>query len=226
LKSLWREVINPMIPLVAQTGAQVYFKPYDVPESAWVYAGTSPIETPQDAPKGVLRIRIEKQGFVTGEFAVANPGPSLITTDDIGKLKVNASVPDVPLVLAREGELADDMVLVPDTSTQVYLLGWSRNVLGDHKMDIPRFAIGRHEVTNAEFKQFVDAGGYGNQTYWQGFQYVAHGHPITVEQAKALMVDQTGRPGPAGWTLGSHANGEGDMPVGGISWYEAVAYAR
>jgi dienelactone hydrolase len=38
--------------------------------------------------------------------------------------------------------------------------------------------------------------------------------------------DQTGRPGPSTWELGSFPAGEADIPVGGISWYEAVAFAR
>ena len=41
----------------------------------------------------------------------------------------------------------------------------------------------------------------------------------------SLFVDSTGRPGPAGWELGSYPEGAGDQPVGGISWYEASAYA-
>ena len=38
--------------------------------------------------------------------------------------------------------------------------------------------------------------------------------------------DQTGRPGPANWQLGTYPDGTDDMPVGGISWYEAMAYAE
>jgi dienelactone hydrolase len=38
-------------------------------------------------------------------------------------------------------------------------------------------------------------------------------------------VDQTGRPGPSGWQAGGYAAGEDEYPVGGISWYEAEAYA-
>ena len=30
----------------------------------------------------------------------------------------------------------------------------------------PDYFIDRHEVTNAEFKAFVDAGGYGKREYW------------------------------------------------------------
>ena len=38
--------------------------------------------------------------------------------------------------------------------------------------------------------------------------------------------DTTGRPGPANWALGRFPDGAADLPVHGISWYEAMAYAR
>ena len=38
--------------------------------------------------------------------------------------------------------------------------------------------------------------------------------------------DTTGRPGPAGWELGHYPEGEDDLPVTGVSWYEAAAYAE
>jgi dienelactone hydrolase len=41
-----------------------------------------------------------------------------------------------------------------------------------------------------------------------------------------LFVDQTGRPGPATWEHGGFPKGQEDYPVGGVSWYEAAAYAE
>jgi dienelactone hydrolase len=38
--------------------------------------------------------------------------------------------------------------------------------------------------------------------------------------------DSTGRTGPATWELGSFPEGRADFPVGGISWFEAAAYAE
>ena len=34
----------------------------------------------------------------------------------------------------------------------------------------------------------------------------------------------TGRPGPATWELGTYPQSEDDLPVRGVSWYEAGAY--
>ena len=46
------------------------------------------------------------------------------------------------------------------------------------------------------------------------------------EEAMERFRDSTGRSGPATWELGSYPEGQEDFPVGGISWYEAAAYAR
>ena len=42
----------------------------------------------------------------------------------------------------------------------------------------------------------------------------------------ALFVDRTGRPGPSTWEGGAPPPDADDLPVGGVSWYEARAYAR
>ena len=40
------------------------------------------------------------------------------------------------------------------------------------------------------------------------------------------FVDQTGRPGPSTWEAGGYAEGHGDDPVTGVSWYEAAVEFR
>jgi dienelactone hydrolase len=42
----------------------------------------------------------------------------------------------------------------------------------------------------------------------------------------ATFVDTTGRPGPATWIAGTFPDGQGQYPVAGVSWYEAVAYCE
>jgi dienelactone hydrolase len=86
------------------------------------------------------------------------------------------------------------------------------------------YAMEPFEVTNREYKQFVDAGGYTRPEFWT--------HPIldgsrTVPWSDAVrgFVDRTGRPGPATWEGGDFPAGEEAHPVGGVSWYEAAAYA-
>jgi formylglycine-generating enzyme required for sulfatase activity len=60
------------------------------------------------------------------------------------------------------------MVQIPDTSTVApsSITGsplW-RNLA---VLPLPAFFMDRYEVTNREFKRFVDAGGYSKEEYWR-----------------------------------------------------------
>ena len=46
------------------------------------------------------------------------------------------------------------------------------------------------------------------------------------QEAMEEFRDATRRPGPAGWQLGTYPEAADDLPVGGVSWYEAAAYAE
>src|SRR2546422_4895086 len=79
----------------------------------------------------------------------------------------------------------------------------------------------RFEVTNREFKRFVDAGGYRRRDVWD-YPFVKDGRVISWEEAMARMTDRTGRTGPATWEAGDYATGQENHPVAGVSWYEAA----
>jgi iron(II)-dependent oxidoreductase len=86
-----------------------------------------------------------------------------------------------------------------------------RNMVNVEPAYLDRFC-----VTNEQYLQFIEGGGYEQLEYWQE------------EALPALLdfVDQTGAPGPRYWHDGLFAPGEARLPVVGISWYEASAYAR
>ncbi len=87
------------------------------------------------------------------------------------------------------------------------------------------FWLDRAEVTNAQFQAFVDAGGYERPEFWTD-PMQRDGQILDFGVAMVLFRDSTGRPGPAGWELGRHPDGQGEHPVAGVSWFEAMAYAR
>jgi eukaryotic-like serine/threonine-protein kinase len=103
------------------------------------------------------------------------------------------------------------------------VIGWSQ-VFDGELVEFRDFFLGRHEVTNAEFETFVAAGGYRTAAYWEPI--VDNGEPIPWEDAMARFTDRTGRPGPSTWEAGDYPAGQDDLPVSGVSWYEAAAYAR
>jgi serine/threonine protein kinase len=113
-------------------------------------------------------------------------------------------------VLNKKGSLPPGMARVEQTETPVGMLA--------------DFYIDRYEVTNKQYKEFVRAGGYQHKEFWKE-RFFKDGKELSWEDAVRTFVDQTGRPGPAGWQAGDHPEGEAEYPVSGISWYEAAAYA-
>jgi len=181
-------------------GADIYMKEYKAPDSEWEYLGVSPIEKIR-MPIGILRWKIEKEGYETVVAASS--------TWDAGG---NPFLPyDLMRALDEKGSIPEGMVRVTGAETE----------LG--KLD--DFFIDRYEVTNKQYKEFIDRGGYRNREYWKN-KFIKDGRALTWEEAVAEFVDQTGRPGPAIWEAGDYPEGEGDYPVSGISWYEAAAYAE
>ncbi len=117
-----------------------------------------------------------------------------------------ALVPDGDVVLGRIDEPPEDVRLDDDelASSQGRII------------QVERFFLDRYPVTNAQFAEFVAAGGYEQAALWDP----------TILPAVLDFVDQTGRPGPRFWKDGAYPPGRDDHPVVGVSWYEAAAYAR
>ena len=112
------------------------------------------------------------------------------------------------------------MVHVPGGPATVGIIGLEHLPpvqLGDYLID-------RTEVTNRDFKAFLDAGGYRRRELWQ-HPFVKDGRTLPWEGRIEPFRDRTGRPGPATWESGDYPAGQEDLPVTGVSWYEAAAYA-
>ena len=183
-------------------GASIYMKEYKSPDSEWEYLGISPIQNIR-LPIGIFRWRIEKEGFETVLAAAS--------TWDLDLAERNLLIPNnLSRVLDETGSIPQGMVRVPGAQTPLGKL--------------EDFFIDRHEVTNRQYKAFLDNRGYRKPEYWE-HELVKEGRVLTWEEAISEFIDQTARPGPAIWQAGDYPDGEGDYPVSGISWYEAAAYA-
>ena len=139
-----------------------------------------------------------------------------LTKDGYEPVFTTSGYNEVDMILDPAGSLPPGTVHVPAGSV---------DVAGNPDVKLGDFLIDKYETTNRDFKKFVDAGGYRDPKYWK-FPFVKDGRALTFEQAMALFVDKTDRPGPAVWELGSYPTGQEDYPVSGVSWYEAAAYAE
>ena len=88
-----------------------------------------------------------------------------------------------------------------------------------------RYWIDKCEVTNKQYKKFVDAGGYQDEKYWKE-PFIKEGEILSFKDAMGYFLDKSNRPGPATWDGGTFGEGKEEYPVSGISWYEAAAYAN
>jgi dienelactone hydrolase len=92
-------------------------------------------------------------------------------------------------------------------------------------VQLGEYLIDKYEVTNRDYKKFINAGGYQRRDFWKQ-SFVRDGKSLSWEQAMAQFTDRTGRPGPSSWEVGNYTEGQDDYPVTGVSWYEAAAYAE
>jgi formylglycine-generating enzyme required for sulfatase activity/dienelactone hydrolase len=182
-------------------GADVYYRHYGDAEDNWERLGTTPIEDVR-LPRSVLHWRFEKPGYETAERATES-------FDGTYRVRLN------------EGQLGDGMVAIPAGQRNFLLTGYAR----DH-FEVPTFQADRFEVTNEAYSEFVRGGGYEDAAYWSHLDIVRDGTTMSWEEAVDDLRDATGRFGPSTWEGGTYAEGTGQHPVSGISWYEAAAYAK
>jgi serine/threonine protein kinase/cephalosporin-C deacetylase-like acetyl esterase len=183
--------------------AKVFIRPYTSFENDdWQYLGVTPIKNIR-IPRGLICWKIEKAGFETV------------------KLAASGLVDQLSFDLQPEGSVPAKMVKIPSDSVESILIGMPEG----QSVLINEFFMDKYEVTNQQYKKFVDAGGYQKEVYWK-FSFLRNGKVLNWQNAMAEFTDATGRAGPANWELGNYPEGKANHPVSGISWFEAAAYAE
>jgi len=87
------------------------------------------------------------------------------------------------------------------------------------------FIISKNEVSNKDFQQFVEEGGYENPKYWD-FPFMVGDKILDFNSTVKLFTGKYGKAGPKDWSYGKYPSGLENHPVTGISWFEARAYAK
>jgi DNA-binding winged helix-turn-helix (wHTH) protein len=196
LDQLWLDISLPAELHSSPEGARVEVRAYQDANAPWVELGRTPLEDIR-LPLAQLRLRASLEGHVPIDAA-----PSLLPMPET-------------LRLHRPEDSPEGMVFIPGGQVTYYR----------ERRQVPEFWIARHEVTNREYLAFVEDGGYARQEFWLEPALVDD-RELSFQELTARLVDQTGMPGPATWKLGTYPEGLGDHPVNGISWFEAMAYAR
>ncbi len=203
LQRLLDRITLPVPVNTEPAGAEVAVKGYATPDAEWEPIGVTPMTL--RIPYAMMRWRITKAGHEPFEGAPFSGGAigalaQGLHLDPVGTRPAGTvRVPGGPLGALPGARLRGELPAV--------LVG--------------PFFLDRYEVTNRQYREFVDGGGYANREWWPA---VERDGAIPWPEARDLFVDATGRPGPSTWEVGAYPPGEDDYPVSGISWYEAAAY--
>lgn len=128
---------------------------------------------------------------------------------------------NINVELIEKDKLSENMVFVPGGNHKLM----SSSVHQEKPVTLNDFFIDKYEVSNAEYKKFISAGGYLRKDFWK-HKFIKQGKEITWQEAMKIFVDRTNHNGPRSWVNQNYSAGKDKYPVTDISWYEAAAYAE
>jgi cephalosporin-C deacetylase-like acetyl esterase len=214
LAKLWPVIAYAISIDSTPEGAAVYRREYSDTNAPWEFVGNTPLKGIRQ-PRGMFLWKLEKPGYST----------VIRTTNGLlGKLVFSiGDTPNTTVALDEVSKTPAGMMRVSPASypKTLFIPGFE----GMPELSLPDYWIDQYEVTNRQYKAFVDAGGYQKPEYWK-FDFLRDGKKLTWDEAMAQFRDAAGRPGPRDWIQSGYARGQDDYPVTGISWYEAAAYAE
>ena len=203
---LWQRLARRVVIATDPPGARASWRAIEG-DTTWQELGTTPTDSVW-VPRALFRLRLERAGSAPFEV---NTWPIYMSALGGGET----------IRLPPAGELPAGTVLVGGGEVSVL----SPGLEALPALDLPEYLIDRYEVTNSDFKEFVDAGGYADSTWWRE-PLERDGRPVSWNESRRVFVDRTGRPGPSTWELSNYPGGLDTHPVAGVSWFEAAAYAR
>jgi len=169
-----------------------------------------------------------------GVVLLAVLGCSLCKDNKAFKIEANMliEIPGGRFRMGLEEELADEILNKE---------GWLGNTLvwemPAHEVEVAPFHISQTPVTNAEYAEFVNTGGYANKDFWRASleEEAIYGGSTpedferwfvhSFEKWFARLTDSTNKAlGPSTWKNGKPPPGKELHPVSGVSFHEAAAY--
>ena len=210
-KVAWEKVARPFTITSQPAGATVRYGDYGTDPSTFTELGQTPITE--------IRLSTSPKQFI---FTLDGHHNAIATTDN----HFFDSITMVSRELPKVGEIPEGMIRI--TEGKGFMLtgmAFDKSVADGFAPTVDTFLIDQYEVTNQQYMNFVNAGGYTKPEYWVD-SFIRQGEEIDFTAAMKFMVDTTGRPGPATWAVGRFEAGRENYPVQGVSWYEAQAYAN
>lgn len=223
-------------------GARVYLRRFDPDdpeqEPPRSLAGLTPIDAmPIGRADYILEIELEGyepirrsvssalgrvQRAALGSADVRRTVSTVETDSALPRLFLDADAPIlIDAVLAMAGSVPPDEVSVPGGEYRI--VGHGRPSMA--AVQLQPYMIDTCEVSNAQYREFVRAGGYVRREYWR-HPFKSGDTTLTWAEAMTRFRDRTGLPGPRDWSNQTFPEAEADHPVTGVSWYEAAAYAE
>jgi len=162
---------------------------------------SEPYHAGMSLPAGEYRVEVSADAYETRTVTVRHDGS---TTHRVALRKAGPKAGDG----FRDCGECPEMVVLPAGSYRMGSAGWLDSEVPVHEVTIAApFAIGRHEVTVAEFERFVDATGYSvGSSCW-----TVDGHEVGVRWGFHWRNPGFGQ--------------SGRHPVACVSWNDAQAYA-
>jgi iron(II)-dependent oxidoreductase len=169
---------------------------------------------PKDTPRPPTARREPADGSLV-EQMIAQGREALLLRPQIA-----ANLSDTDLASAQVA-LDEAMAIVPQGAVNMRArcyedLQEAEAPRGERLVQIEGFFLDRYPVTNGQYQQFVNNGGYEQMSLWDE----------SIWPAVLGFTDSSGQPGPRFWQNGKFAPGKEDHPVVGVCWYEAAAFAR
>lgn len=194
-----------------QVADQPYYRAIIKRVKTWLRAL---VEQGQLAPRERLTA-----GDILGRLGDSRPGVGVISGTDIPDLAW-VDIPSGPFTM---GSLKEDQDAYDDEKPA-------------HRLELPEFRISRYPITNAQYRPFVEAGGYDQPQWWTE---AGRAWRQGAEADLSAIDDEDFRKQFADWLAGRPAArrdrpfwwddpqwGAATRPVVGVTWYEAAAYCR
>jgi gamma-glutamyl hercynylcysteine S-oxide synthase len=202
---------SPRLPGLQRLGWLRGFASSSDEAERWVAADTAPsalAAAPRRTPLGTIDTPLVKQMLDQGRVALLLR-PQIASSLSARDLEAAQIVLDDMMAIVPQGPVA--------MRARCYdLLDEEVAPLAQRLVKVEGFFLDRYAVSNRDYQQFVDDGGYEQMSLWEE----------SIWPAVLSFVDATGQPGPRFWQHGNCPAGKEDHPVVGVCWYEACAFAR